>query len=204
MILSRHSNLPRIDGVIFIDMWVPRPDIGDVTDAWYRTVVQHIDSDPGLYPKHFVNACYMNKIDPMDRSISNTLAQYQPGSVVIENIERYCQGLNQTSEIIRQLLNHRHSIFLLDATDFLEHWKNHLFQLPCNWLVVGQSWQICLHTRPMGLNRLQQLSQQTPLRFFMCEWSGFTEDHTVLTAQHFENDHLPWAEIPGFGYELLP
>ena len=70
-----------------------------------------------------------------------------------------------------------------------------------NWLVVGLTWQICLHTRPMGLNNL--LKHKTHEEFFIHPKCVLKENFSLLDESDVRNDGLLWQTVNGLGYRLI-
>jgi hypothetical protein len=114
----------------------------------------------------------------------------------------YAQDMYSTgplSPLLREYL--RAKCEIIDVTDdrvFFE--RNQSWQIT-NWLVVGLSWQWCLHTRPMGLNNL--LKGKTQEEFFIHPTAVLTRDLNTLTLTEVRNDQLLWQTVSGLGYRLV-
>lgn len=103
------------------------------------------------------------------------------------------------SPILREYL--RAKCEIVDVTDekvFFE--RNRDWQIT-NWLVVGLSWQWCLHTRPMGLINLSRYCNQE--EFFVHPKCVLTRDLDLLTYEEVRSDDLLWQTVSGPGYRLV-
>jgi len=108
-------------------------------------------------------------------------------------------GVGPLSPILREYL--RATCEIVDVTDqnkFFEY--NHNWQI-VNWLVVGLSWQWCLHTRPMGLINLSRDCNQE--EFFIHPKCVLTRDLTPLTNEEVRSDDLLWQTVSDLGYRLV-
>ena len=106
-----------------------------------------------------------------------------------------------TSVLIKKyLLKTNPSIFLANHEDFVYHATVHLKGQYKNWLVVGQSWQMCTHEHSLGLKYLSQLPGMSfyATNFGFCKKDGGTAGH-----EDFANDSLDWEHIENFGYKLV-
>ena len=93
------------------------------------------------------------------------------------------------------------SIFLITHEDFVYHTNVHLKGQYKNWLVVGQTWQMCTHDHALGLNHLSRL----PGMSFYATDFGFCKEHGGTAGyEDFVNDSLDWEHIENFGYRLIP
>jgi len=174
-----------------------------------------------------VNSNIGIEIDYSDRSQLNTFNQYCWSSSIgqtsidprqteiIYNMIRFSRPGGYTSNLIHnRLLDNERSIFLTTLEDFRYHVKKKLQDATKNWLLVGQSWDMCVHGNNLGLKNIAQLPQSCDLNFYAID-QGFCmktdpgsvvpSDYIISTAgrQEFENDSLQWAEIPDFGYQLI-
>jgi len=200
----------KFDGLIMIDMWEPRPEQESIRQ-WYQELFCRLN--PSKF-KCIVNACYNVCIDYsqmglQDRSQYNTMRIYngieengirhskynQQDGLLLNNLHN-SRGLNVTSELIkREVLNNEHSIFLTEIQDFVHHWIHVLRAQVNDWLVVGQSWQVCVHSRSIGLTNLRALQSNYPMNFYGATW-GFVDDWgNQITSKHFKLDSLPWEQV---------
>ncbi len=86
---------------------------------------------------------------------------------------------------------------ILNLDDFVEYCQLHS---SIDWFVVGMSWQICVHTRNMGLNKFSEIEH---INFYADHWSFLKEDGTTTTRRDFQQDALLWGEVPKIGYHLI-
>jgi hypothetical protein len=106
-----------------------------------------------------------------------------------------------TSALIKKyLLKTNPSIFLITHEDFVYHNTVHLKGQYKNWLVVGQSWQMCTHEHSLGLKYLSQLPGMSfyATDFGFCKQDGGTAGH-----EDFASDSTQWEYIENFGYKLV-
>lgn len=214
-----------ITGILLIDCWEPRADKAHKINPWHQEIV---DFGRTLSLTCVVNAAYNCMLDydifgDGDHSHYHTMKLYngvdsrynntsrgtgtdfdlsQHGNVVMQNILRYCTGMSKTSRIIKTLTKMPGSIFLLTPEDFEHHWLWHLNQQVNHWFVAGQTWQMCTHQRPLGLNSLPSISQRTGCEFYTAPWAMLDQNLDPITEQHFANDHLTWQPSGKLGYRL--
>ena len=107
-----------------------------------------------------------------------------------------------TSTLIKKyLLKTDSSIFLTNYEDLFYHATVYSEVLCTNWLVVGQTWQMCTHDHALGLNHLARL----PGMSFYATDFGFCKEHGGTAGyEDFVNDSLDWEHIENFGYRLIP
>lgn len=196
-----NETVPVIDGLIMIDCW--RPSIAQQKNYnnFYISLLaklMHFDF------KCIVNASYNIALNTKDPSIRNTLQTYHYNINILQNLIRHCEGFNRTSGIVQEaLLENDKSIMLLEFDDFIHHWQTALDCKVNNWLVVGQTWKICIHNRPIGLETMYRNIQYPQLNFYALTDGFNTDDKTVTTHENFQQDNLPWAKIENFGYKLI-
>lgn len=214
-----------VSGVLLIDCWEPRADKASKINPWHLRVLSFCQT---LSLQCVVNASYACMLDydiynNGDHSHYNTMRLYnglesgfndlsrgtgsdfdlsQHGNSVMQNILRYSSGMNKTSAIIKNVTKNYPSIFLLTAEDFVHHWTWHLKKQVTNWFVIGQTWQMCLHQRPLGLKSLQTVSQQTGCRFYTAPWAMLNDNLDAITAKEFEDDSLHWHPVGNDQYCL--
>ena len=207
--------LPEIQGVILIDVWSSSKS---PMNNWYNHCAEKIQE---LCPDaYFVNASYNTRWDyenpGRDNSQLNLLRIYHELDIPSENppeemfvnsqvpmrVMSHCKGLSTTTEHFKNLFSTTNSVMLLDLEDFMFHNIHYLKGRVKNWLVAGKTWDMCAHTRPMGLNNLAKLLPFN-FEFYATDWSICTHNAQPLNRDFFIQDHLDWKELPGFGYQLL-
>jgi len=90
---------------------------------------------------------------------------------------------------------------IVDVTDEKVFFENNRTWQIKNWLVVGLSWQWCLHTRPMGLVNLARYCNQE--EFFVHPKCVLTRDLDLLTDEEVRADNLLWQTVSNLGYRLV-
>jgi hypothetical protein len=160
--------------------------------------------------KCIVNAAYNVTLTTEDPSIRNAFRTYYwPESPdqnvnIVQNIIKHCSGSNRTSTLFQDtLLDNENSIMLLEFDDFVHHWQNRLHCKVNNWLVVGHSWKICVHGKPMGLENMYRMNPHRDLNFYAIDGGFNTRNDTLTGYENFQQDSLPWAHIENFGYKLI-
>ena len=157
-----------------------------------------------------MNAAYNVTLNTNDLSIRNAFQTYywpqsqNQNTNIVQNLIRHCAGSNRTIPLFEEtLLDNADSIMLLEFDDFVYHWQNALDCRVNNWLVVGQTWKICVHSRPIGLDTMYRNNAYRNLNFYALTDGFKTDDGTVTTHTNFQQDNLPWAHIENFGYKLI-
>jgi hypothetical protein len=202
-----NETVPVIDGLIMIDCWNPRCDQKkDYKNFYVPLLSKLINFDL----KCIVNAAYNVTLNTNDLSIRNAFQTYywpqsqSQNTNIVQNLIRHCAGSNRTIPLFEEtLLDNADSIMLLEFDDFVYHWQNALDCRVNNWLVVGQTWKICVHSRPIGLDTMYRNNAYRNLNFYALTDGFKTDDGTVTTHTNFQQDNLPWAHIENFGYKLI-
>ena len=176
--------------------------------------------DPGLvnslalYGRPRQNADGMPITDSHDdlrryRVVTNIFKSFVTSTMPKENLlpgMRCAPALTAetTSALIKKYLLNPNSnicIFLTNYEDLFYHIIRHLAGVCKNWLVVGQTWQMCTHDHALGLNHLARL----PGMSFYATDFGFCKEHGGTAGyEDFVNDSLDWEHIENFGYRLIP
>ena len=212
-----------IQGWILIDCWEPAGSGQLETDEskQEKSRCQHQLFDHMIKMHDFfqvrsvINAAYNNRLvydgenSTSDLSILNSFKRYSwdnhtENNTIINNLVKYSRGRNDSTKRLTQtIMNNDHSYMLLDANDFVWHWEHCLDCSINHWLVLGQSWQICTHKRPMGFCRMREIARDTGINFYTTDWAILHDDGTKVNAQDFRDDDLDWEVVQGFGYRLI-
>jgi hypothetical protein len=221
MIVGQSTEIPEIHGLILLDCWEP-PNGKFFTEKFY---VNLIDQLQGYNFRCVVNGASNNKLDIQDPSLINTLKIYSRPRLddsgapildtpadfrrykVITNLLQFFVGNDVTSALIkRYLLAPFPSVFLMSPEDLAYHASVHLHHTCKNWLVVGQSWQMCTHSHALGLPRLAKLSHKynIDMSFYATDFGFCKVNGGTAGYNDFENDSLQWEHIENFGYKLVP
>lgn len=210
MILQSADGFPPITGWLLIDIWqeLPTSQKRARIDQW----VDHLLATRACFDLEcVVNAAYSCKVDTFhdpDPFVQNTLELYcyqelTADHTLIFNLMRESNKGYETHAGIRsQLSNTRSAVALHCFHDFVTHCEKTLQGNVRHWLVAGQSWQLCLHNRALGLNRLRELVRRG-YNFYVTPWSVLRDDLTSINEQDVQDDTLDWEAIPGFGWRLL-
>lgn len=209
MIPQQTSVLAPITGWLLIDIWQEPPgDKADVIASWVDGIVRN---------RHFftlecvVNAAYGCAIDTFNYSdpfVQNTLSLYchdeqsADHDLIFRLVQASNGGYRCHDKIREQLGGVASAVALYDINDFVKHCEITLDGRVRNWLVAGQSWQLCAHDRDLGFRRLRSLVPQG-YNFYITPWSILKEDLQPLNELDVRDDTLSWEMVPGFGWRLL-
>jgi len=129
------------------------------------------------------NKFFINLIDNLNRfefaGIINAGTHGIKTSMVVQD---YLNAhLNRVS-----ILNEQYKFFELRK---LNQWKN-----INHWLVVGTTWQICVHLNDIGLCSFSTMMRQHPeLNFYGASWGFLKHNLTTTTDEDFDTDLLTWS-----------
>jgi hypothetical protein len=212
MIVSESSAIPSIDGLILIDCWEPDVDIKKYLHQFYITLVNRLAE---FKFSAIINASGGCRLDINDPSQRNTVQLYNwthrndvshrtaEGNNIIANLVAHSGTDQQTSTILnRCLLDNPNSFSIFTVDDFIHHCQIHLGNQCKNWLVVGQTWQMCTHDNSIGLHSLRRFIYDN-FNFYTID-SGFCKlDGSLVNYVDYETDKLQYELIYNFGYRLL-
>ena len=87
------------------------------------------------------------------------------------------------------------TVNITTQTEFFELRKNNKnFKRINHWLVVGTTWQVCVHLNDMGLCSFSTMMRQHPkLNFYGASWGFLKHNLETATAEDFAGDLLPWT-----------
>jgi hypothetical protein len=169
----------QINGLILIDCWEPDLLFGQATKDNKRV---------GKTKNKF----FVNLIDNLKKfNFSGTIVSSTHGI--------------STSSIIQAYLPTYNTVNITTQTEFFELRKNNKnFKRINHWLVVGTTWQVCVHLNNMGLCGFSTMMAQHPkLNFYGVPWGFLKHDLTATTAEDFATDLLTWTNV-GQMYRLHP
>ena len=98
--------------------------------------------------------------------------------------------------LYKNLQKHSNIVDILNTKNFVEFCQSHKLT---KWFVAGITWQICVHTREMGLNNFSQLRG---IDFYSDHYGFLKEDGTQTGLRDFQQDKLMWSLVPEIGYQL--
>jgi hypothetical protein len=210
---------PQFDGIVFIDCWQPIETEIDKLIFFYR-LSDYIGSHKDQF-RQIVNASVQCRMDPEDPTIQNTLQSYSwnhrwyqenPAAPnlhhnsVLLNLINQMSGTYQLFQGLRkqlQGLNNCH--YIVNFDDFLLNWSRGGSQRAQNWLVVGQSWQNCVHNNNVGLKTFSNNLDYYQMDFYVREEFVLKDDNSNPTENDFSNDELNWMKYHGMStYKLMP
>jgi hypothetical protein len=212
---------PEINGLILIDCWEPQPqEINKQGFFNYLAESLHSVMSTGNV-KQVINASRQLRMNYEDRSIVNTLQRYIWDYIIdFENIHtpnyyntwilfntlsQFRSNYTTSSWIRESVLNNDVSFYVVSAEDFLAHW--HAIgnsSKATEWLVVGQSWQNCVHKNAIGLFKLAEIAEHYRMNFYVRSDLVITEQDETLSDSDFENDSLHWIKFQDTNlYQLI-
>jgi hypothetical protein len=211
--------LPEFDGIIMIDCWQPVDHQIDKQIFFYR-LSDYISKHVSNY-RQIINASRECRFDYDDRSIINTLQQYcwqyevdksnykipnyYNNPILINAFKQFRNSLSLFSGIKKQLHNLDTCYYIVTIEDFLSHWHTQGPMRAQHWLVVGQSWQICVHNNNVGLNQMAQAAKFHHMNFYVTEEYLLNDTDQNPTEIDFSNDTLQWIKYHGTStYQLAP
>jgi hypothetical protein len=208
---------PNFDGVILIDCWHPR-DHQYSKQIFFHRLCEYLSEIKGDCAQ-IINASAKLKLDYDDPSIVNTLKRYcwdqnldsNDFLTTHHNVQIAINCLNQFSGNLstflglKKILDWHSSFYIVTLEDFLMHWHAQGSAKSTQWLVAGQSWQICVHNNSIGLKALSRLIGHYNMNFYVREEFVLTDDDTNPTEMDFSNDTLNWMKYHGTStYKLMP
>jgi hypothetical protein len=190
-----------IQGFILIDC-VDSDRIQD--DKFYKRVLKIIKR-LGTESSPIINAATGLLIDIADRSIQNTLAQYPYPSELHRMMRR---GLEQNRgeltvpDSLRLRMNNEYCFAFVHPSEFFYHVGNHLANKITNWLILGRTWDMCVHDNSIGIQHLCKTASGFGLNFYAVDGGFQKSDRTVVSTEDFENDKFTWTRTKDSMYKL--
>lgn len=221
MLIDTQEKSVDLDGLILIDCWEPprgKKESYTWTHHFYEKLVFQVQK--------YRFDCVVNHsgelfIDYTDRSTVNLMQKYlwdwigivqvvqdknqKLQTEIVVDALRFSRPEQYVSNLIKYTcLNSDKSILLQNIRGFYYHWNHFLKRKPMHWLVAGQTWQYCVHTRALGLSKLARFSRDFGVNFYATDYSFLKQDGATASQPDFERDSMHWIEIPSFGYQLRP
>jgi hypothetical protein len=209
MIALESDYCPDITGLIIIDCWEPASPNKRFLDQFYLNLVDIL--------KKFNFSCVINastncRLDLSDPSQQNVMRiynwRYHPSQFdkrdneIVANLVHQGQHDQHTSVIIKKFfLENKHSFAINTIEDFKYHNSKHLNNTCNNWLVVGQTWQMCTHYNDISLTNLPRRVKD--MNFYTVDRGFCKSNEQYVSSLDYEQDFLQYEKIHGFGYRLL-
>lgn len=171
-----------MQGILAIDCWEQQS-----LQQFYAGLEKHIDFEQ---VQSIVVANYEVKLDTLDKSLYNTLETYcweTESSDTLLNIIRESRTRMHSTWLESKFADH--TFMLLDFFSLQKHLETCVPHVQ-DWLVIGGSWQMCTHNRPINFGLLRQLKQN----FYIAPWSIYSDtsaDHSI-TDKDIQGDSLNW------------
>jgi hypothetical protein len=206
MITAHSTQLPDIQGLILLDCWEPSVCEHFFKDKFYVNLIENITKNHGRF-NYIINSVGQLQVDLHNPVMANTMkvCGYNDNHPIMQSFLKQ-PGVEKTSTLISRYLLHAESpsINILNAKDFVWFCTKYLPGHIQNWLVAGQTWQLCTHEHGLGLNALAEVTKKYPLNFYATDYSFCTMTEQTATLPDFEQDSLNWCKIENFGYQLQP
>ena len=163
---------PKINGLILIDCWEFDKDL----------LVQASKTTKLRFQKQQI--FYTNLVD--------NLRKFKFLGVINANTQNI-----ETSEIVQTYLSGCTNVCKLDSQDnFTELRNSKPWKDIKHWLVVGTTWQVCVHLNDMGLCSFTTISSQYPeLCFYGAPWGFLKHNLKQTSSRDFNNDLLSWTGV---------
>jgi hypothetical protein len=188
-------------GLICIDLWENDFHHELIKDKDYQSWLEKLSGNLAQFKfDSIINASYHTKIDYNDPSIYNTLVAYNwvdfDQDIMLELIKN-SNNYTMSQHIQREVFG-KNTFALYSIESFIKHANNMVPHIK-DWLVVGASWQICVHHRPLGLVNLSRLKQ---FNFYATDWGFVKSNNQLVNNKDFETDQLQWSKINDHIYLL--
>ena len=170
--------ISQINGLILIDCWEPN---------LYDTSSKYIKRSILPKQKFFTN-------------LVHNLKKFNFSGTIVSSTQDI-----STSSIVQAYLPTYNTVNITTQTEFFELRKNNKnFKRINHWLVVGATWQVCVHLNDLGLCSFTNIMAQHPkLNFYGASWGFLKHDLTPTTTEDFATDQLTWTSA-GELFKLAP
>jgi hypothetical protein len=182
--VGESKTLANLDGVICIDIWEGSEG---PSQHWLDTIDQHIDF------KQFSSIIVANYELALDSA--NDLCQYN--TLEVYSWETYTplmllpimkEARARTTHAWLKNKFSTNSFLILDFESMIHHTINCVPHVS-NWLIIGNRWQFCTHSRPLSF----QSAIHVPYNFFATTWSMY-DPTRPLNSNDFANDKFTWID----------
>jgi hypothetical protein len=203
MIIGPENRDFEIQGFILIDCV---EDVGRPSDNKFYKRILKIIKRFGQDTSPIINAATGLRLDLDNRSIQNTLALYSDHSELHRMIRRGLeqhQGTLTTPDNLKLRMNNEYCFAFIHPGAFFYHVSNHLENKITNWLILGRTWNMCVHDNSIGLRSLHRVARGFGLNFYAIDGGFQKSDLTTTTRADIDNDYsLRWAETNNSMYKL--
>lgn len=192
---------PQKWGVLCIDVWESNGN----NDGFYHKALSCLSK---YHVEVVVNCTTDLKIDYDDVSVYNTIDRYlwNPNSVnpqinrnVLTNLIMVA-GHQQTNKFLQNNLFDHNTVHLSDRETFVHHAQCYHPDIT-DWIILGNTWKICLHVGPLGVDKLVEIGSH---KFHIFpDWSIQAEHGGPPSLQDIHDDFFVWAPIDNDGYRLI-
>jgi hypothetical protein len=189
-------------GLICIDLWEETPGQTPTPPEYHRWLNNLPNRLSDFNFSSIINASYDTKIDYNDPSIYNTLVAYNwhdfDPQVMLELIKN-CNNYTMSKSMQTQVFGNQ-TFALYSIQSFKKH-VDKLVPHVKDWLVIGNTWNICTHHRDLGLVNLSRLNE---FNFYALDWGFRKINNQTLCDKDFEDDcFVKWEKINQHMYRLI-
>jgi len=191
-----------IHGFILIDCVDSHRD----EDAVFYQHVLKIIEKFGTDTSPIINAATGLRMDfDNDRSIRNTVLLYSDHTELHRMMRRGLEenkGELTVPDSLKLRMNNEYCFAFIHPAEFFYHVRNYLENKITNWLILGRTWNMCVHYNSIGLHNLHKLARRFELNFYAINGGFQKSDLTTVTRADIENDSFKWNETNNSMYKL--
>jgi len=184
---QENKQLGDISGLLCIDCWeMDSPEAND----YYQTLEKNIDFNQfdSILVANYELALNSNDLCQYNVLEVYSWSDYEP-KMLLPVMKEARQ--RKTSHYLQKHLK-SHSFLILNAESFQHHVTTYVPHIK-NWLIIGGSWGICTHYRPLGFDTLKTL----PYNFYIAPWTMFNYVNNGIN-----DDSLSWVDQNNGLYRL--
>jgi len=203
MIIGSDNRDFEIQGFILIDCV---DSYRDEDAEFYKHVLKIIEKF-GTETSPIINAATGLQMDfDNNRSIRNTVLLYSDHTelhrMMRRGLEQH-QGTLTTPDSLKLRMNNEYCFAFIHLGEFFYHVGNHLKNKITNWLILGRTWNMCVHDNSIGLRNLHKFARRFGLNFYAIDGGFQKSDLTTVTRADFDNDYsFKWNETNNSMYKL--
>ena len=181
-----NQNTPEINGLLCIDCWEE-----DNLQSFYNNLDNYIDFSK---IQSICVANYELMLDSRDLCQYNILEVYSWDTFNPQMLLPVMKEsrFRKTSQWLQSKFS-SNSFLLLDMHALKTHIETSVPHIK-NWLIIGGSWQLCTHHRPVNLELMAEL----PYNYFITPWSIYNvrdKKNMCITEKDIEEDMLEYTRF---------
>jgi hypothetical protein len=183
-------NIEDLKGLLIIDFWEGPPQDNWIDRNKHKINFDQFDS--------IVVANYALLLDGNDIIQRNLLVDYCWTTFTPKMLLPVLEFSNhlKTHPWLQSHLNDKS--FLILTPESMQYHVESVVPHVTDWLVVGSSWGMCTHRRPLGFISLTRM----PYNFYITDWSMIGDDVKPDSIEHIEKDNLIWVDYTNNLFQL--